>query len=153
MDNVVIVHTRHALDLLGLLRFLGLWKDQLLQVLHLVLQVCGLSLTRLQLLISLVQLGLEVVDVALSGGQLILSVLQSGVGVVEVIGLEVTAVISPHQLIIQLLDTRLKVGVILKKLSVALLNVLGGIVLGLHLTGILLQVEAQVSAHRCDLLK
>jgi hypothetical protein len=42
------------------------------------------------------QLGLEVVDVALGGGQLILSVLQSGVGVVEVVGLEVTAMISPH---------------------------------------------------------
>jgi hypothetical protein len=32
------------------------------------LQVCGLSLTRLELLISLVQLGLEVVNVALDGG-------------------------------------------------------------------------------------
>jgi hypothetical protein len=39
------------------------------------LQVYGLSLTRLELLISLVQLDLEVVDVALGGGQLILSVL------------------------------------------------------------------------------
>jgi hypothetical protein len=39
------------------------------------LQVCGLSLTRLELLISLVQLGLEVVDIALGSGQLILSVL------------------------------------------------------------------------------
>jgi 2-polyprenyl-3-methyl-5-hydroxy-6-metoxy-1,4-benzoquinol methylase len=46
------------------------------------------------------QLGLEVVDVALGGGQLILSILQSGVGVVEVIGLEITAAISPHQLIV-----------------------------------------------------
>jgi hypothetical protein len=39
------------------------------------LQVGGLSLTRLQLLISLVQFSLEVVDVALGSGQLILSVL------------------------------------------------------------------------------
>jgi hypothetical protein len=39
------------------------------------LQVYGLSLTRLELLISLVQLDLEVVDVALGGGQLVLSVL------------------------------------------------------------------------------
>jgi hypothetical protein len=48
MGNLVIVHTGHALDplevLLGLLR---LRRDQLLQVLHLVLQVCGLSLTHL----------------------------------------------------------------------------------------------------------
>jgi 2-polyprenyl-3-methyl-5-hydroxy-6-metoxy-1,4-benzoquinol methylase len=43
------------------------------------------------------QLGLEVVDIALGGGQLILSILQSGVGVV---GLEITAAISPHQLIV-----------------------------------------------------
>jgi hypothetical protein len=94
MDNLVIVHTGHALDLLGvLLRLLGLQRDQLLQVLHLVLQVGGLSLTRLQLLISLVQLGLEVVDVALGSGQLILSMLQLGVGVTEVIGHEVTAVV------------------------------------------------------------
>jgi hypothetical protein len=41
MDNLVIVHTGHALNLLGLRR------DQLLQVLHLVLQACDLSLTRL----------------------------------------------------------------------------------------------------------
>jgi hypothetical protein len=68
-----------------------------------VLQVCGMSLTRFQLLVSLVQLGLEVVDVALGDGQLILSVLQSGAGVIEVVGLEVTAAISPHQLIVKLL--------------------------------------------------
>jgi hypothetical protein len=47
MDNLVIVHTGHALDLLGLLRLLGLRRDQLLQVLHLVLQVYSLSLTHL----------------------------------------------------------------------------------------------------------
>jgi hypothetical protein len=93
------------------------------------------------------------VDVALGGGQLILSVLQLGAGVVEVVSLEITAVRSPHQLIVQLSDTRLKVGVLLKKLSVALLNILDGAVLGLHLAGALLQAEAQVSAHRCDLLK
>jgi hypothetical protein len=73
-------------------------------------------------------------------------------GVVEVIGLEVTATIRPHQLIIQLLDARLKAGILLKELSVALLNVLNGAVLGLHLPGVL-QVKAQVSACRCDLLK
>jgi hypothetical protein len=122
-------------------------------VLYLMLQVCGLSLTHLQLLVSLVQLGLEVVDVALGSCQLILSMLQLGAGVVEVIGLEVTAVISPHQLIVQLPNARLKTGILLKKLLVALPNVLDSAVLGLHLTGMLLEAEAQVSAHRCDLLK
>jgi hypothetical protein len=100
-----------------------------------------------------VQLGLEVVDVALGSGQFILSVLQSGVGVIEVIGLEVTTAISPHQLIIQLPDKHLQVGVLLQKLSVALLDVLDDVVLGLHLTSALLQTEVQVSACRCDLLK
>jgi hypothetical protein len=100
-----------------------------------------------------VQLGLEVVDVALGGGQLVLSMLQSGAGVVEVIGLEVMAAINPHQLIIQLLVAHLQKEVPLKELSVALLNVLDGAVLGLHLAGALLQAEAQVSDHRCDLLK
>jgi hypothetical protein len=47
------------------------------------LQLGGLSLTCLELLVSLVQLGLEVVDVALSSDQLILGVLQLGAGVVE----------------------------------------------------------------------
>jgi hypothetical protein len=89
-----------------------------------------------------VQLGLEVVDVALGGGQLILSMLQSGAGVVEVIGLEVMVVISLHQLIVQLLNTHLKAGVLLNELSVALLNVLDCAVLGLHLAGILLQAVA-----------
>jgi hypothetical protein len=97
-----------------------------------------------------VQLSLEVVDVPLSDGQLILSMLQSGAGVIEVISLEVMTVISPHQLIVQLLDARLKASVLLKELSVALLNVLDGSVLGLHLAGALLQAKAQVGAHRCD---
>jgi hypothetical protein len=88
------------------------------------------------------QLSLEVVDVALGGGQLILSMLQLGVGVVEVIGLEITAVISPHQLVVPLLDARLKAGILLKKLLIALLNVLDGAVLGLHLASVLLQAEA-----------
>jgi hypothetical protein len=41
----------------------------------------------------------------------------------------------------------------LNELLVALLNVLDGTILGLHLTGALLQMEAHVSARRCDLLK
>jgi hypothetical protein len=99
------------------------------------------------------QLGLEVVDVTLGSNQLILSVLQSCAGVIEVIGLEVTTAISSHQLIIQLPDVRLQVGVLLQKLSVALLDVLDDAVLGLHLTGAFLQTEAQVSTCHCDLLK
>jgi hypothetical protein len=99
------------------------------------------------------QLSLEVVDVSLGSNQLILSMLQSGVGVIEVISLEVAAAISPHQLITQLPDACLQAGVLLQKLSVALQDVLDDMVLGLHLTGTLLQTEAQVSACRCDLLK
>jgi hypothetical protein len=100
-----------------------------------------------------VQLSLKVVDAALGGGQLVLSVLQSGAGVVEVIGLEVMTAISPHQLIVQLLDVCLKAGVLLKELPVALLNVLDYAVLGLDLACLLLQDEAQVSTRHCDLLK
>jgi hypothetical protein len=100
-----------------------------------------------------VQLGLEVVDVALGSNQLILSVLQSGMSVIKVVSLEVTAAISPHQLITQLPDARLQVGVLLQKLSVAVLDVLYDVVLGLYLIGALLQTEAQVSTRRCDLLK
>jgi hypothetical protein len=70
-----------------------------------------------------------------------LSVLQSGAGVIEVVSLEVTAVISPHQLIIQLLDAHLKAGVLLTELSVAVLNVLDCTVLGLYLARVLLLVE------------
>jgi hypothetical protein len=68
-----------------------------------------------------------VVDIGLGSGQLILSVLQPGAGIIEEVGLEVTAAISPHQLVIQLLDTRLNAGVLLKKLSVTLLNILDGV--------------------------
>jgi hypothetical protein len=100
MNNLVVLHTGHALDLLrvllgllGLLRFLG---DQLLWVLDHILQLRGPSSTRLELLISLVLLGLEVVNIALGGGQLVLSVLQPGAGIVKEVGLDVMAVISPH---------------------------------------------------------
>jgi hypothetical protein len=122
-------------------------------VLNRILQLCGWSLTHLKLLVPLVQLGLEVVDVPLGSGQLILGMLQPGASIIKEVGLEVKAVISPHQLIIQLLDTHLKVGVLLKKLSVTLLNILDGAILGLHLIGVLLQAEALVGASRCDLLK
>jgi hypothetical protein len=106
-------------------------------VLDRILQLCGLSLTRLELLVPLMQLGLKMVDVALGGGWLILSVLQPSVDIVKEVGLEITATISPHQLIVQLLDTHPKAGVLLK-LSVTILNVLDGAVLGLHLVGVLL---------------
>jgi hypothetical protein len=100
-----------------------------------------------------VQLGLEVVDIALGSNQLVLGVLQSGTGVVEVISLEVTTAISPHQLITQLPDACLQAGVLLQKLSIALLDVLDNAVLGLHLIDALLQTEAQVSTRCHDLLK
>jgi hypothetical protein len=99
------------------------------------------------------QLSLEVVDVALGSNQFILSMLQSGAGVIEVISFEVVVVISPHQLIIQLPDACLQAGILLQKLSVALLDVLDDMVLGLHLADTLLQAEAQVSARCRDLLK
>jgi hypothetical protein len=84
MNNLVVLHTEHALDLLEvLLRLLRLLRDQLLQMLNLVLQLSGLSQTCLELLVPLVQLSLEVVDVALSSNQLILSILQPSAGVIE----------------------------------------------------------------------
>jgi hypothetical protein len=75
------------------------------------------------------------------------------VSVVEIVGLEITTAISPHQLLVQLLDAHFKAGILLKKLSVALLNVLDGVVLGLHLADVLLQAEAQVSTYCGGLLK
>jgi hypothetical protein len=76
MNNLIVLHTGHALDLLGvLLGLLQLLRDQLLQMLDRILQLSGLSLTHLELLILLMQLGLKVVDVALSSDQLILGVL------------------------------------------------------------------------------
>jgi hypothetical protein len=55
MDNLVVLHTGHALNLLRvLLGFLRLLRNQLLQMLGRVLQLGGLSLTHLKLLISLV---------------------------------------------------------------------------------------------------
>jgi hypothetical protein len=57
MENLVVLHSGHALDLLGvllgLLRLLGLLGKQLIYVLYLVLQLGSLSLTRLELLVSL----------------------------------------------------------------------------------------------------
>jgi hypothetical protein len=55
-----------------------------------------------------------VVDIAMGSSQLVMSVVQSGAGVIEVVSLEVTTVIHPHQLIVQLLDMCLKAGVLLK---------------------------------------
>jgi hypothetical protein len=84
MDNLVVLHTGHALNLIGvLLRLIRLLRDQLLQMLDRVLQLDGLSLTHVELLVLLVQLGFKVMDVALSSDQLILSVLQSCAGIVE----------------------------------------------------------------------
>jgi hypothetical protein len=60
-------------------------------VLDRILQLGSLSLTRLELLISLVQLGLKVVDVTLGSGQLILGVLQLGAGIIEEVRLHFTS--------------------------------------------------------------
>jgi hypothetical protein len=142
MDNLVVLHTGHALDLLGvLLELLGLLcllRYQLLQMLDHVLQLGGLSLTHLELLVSLEQLGLEGVDVVLSSDQLILGVLQLGAGIVEVVQLHVTAAVGPHHLVIPLLGARFQAEILLKKLTVTLLDVLDEAVLGRHLVVVLL---------------
>jgi hypothetical protein len=141
MDNQVVLHTGHALDILRvLLRLLWLLRDQLLQMLDRVVQLDGLSLTRLELLVSLVQLGLEVVDVALSSDQLVLGVLQPGMGVVEEVRLHVAVPIGPHQLIIQFLDAHFHAVVLLEKVAVTLLDIVDEAILGRHLVVILLQV-------------
>jgi hypothetical protein len=98
-----------------------------------------LSLTRLELLVPLVQLVLEVVDIVQGGSQLVLSVLQPCTSVIKEVGLDVTTMVCPHQLIVQLLDTRLKVVVLLEELSVVLLDVFDEAVLGKHLVVVLLQ--------------
>jgi hypothetical protein len=61
-----------------------------------ILQLSGMSLTRLELLISLVQLGLKVMDVALSNDQLILGVLQPCTGIIEEVRLHISTAIGPH---------------------------------------------------------
>jgi hypothetical protein len=142
MDNLVVLHTGDALYLLrvllGLLRLLRLLRDQLLQMLDWVLQLDGLSLTRLELLVSLVQLSPEVVDVALSSDQLILGILQPSAGVVEEVQLHIVATVGPHQLIVQFLDARFQAVVLLKKLTVTVLGVLDEAVLDRHLVVVLL---------------
>jgi hypothetical protein len=143
MENLVVLHTRHALDLLRvllrLLRILWLLKDQLLQMLDRVLQLSGLSLTHLELLVSLVHLSLEVVDVALSSDQLILGVLQPGAGVVEEVPPHIALAVGPHQLIVQLIDVCFQAVVLLKKLAVSLLDALNEAVLDRQLMVVLLQ--------------
>jgi hypothetical protein len=69
-----------------------------------ILQLGGLSLTCLELHVSLMQLGLEVEEVALYSDQLTLDVLQPVAGIVEEVQLHVAAMVGPHQLIIQTLD-------------------------------------------------
>jgi hypothetical protein len=104
-----------------------------------VLQIGGLSLTHLELLISLMQLGLEVMDVLLSSDQLVLGILKSGAGVIEEVRLHVVAAVGSHQLVVQLLDACFQAVILLKKLAVALLDVLDEAVLGRHLVVVLLQ--------------
>jgi phage-related protein len=102
-------------------------------------QLYSLCLTHIELLVPLVQLRLKVVDVVMRHSQLVLSVLQSCMSIIKEVGLEIMAVISPHQLVVQLLDTCLKVVALLKELLVALLNVYDEAVLGRHLVVVLLQ--------------
>jgi hypothetical protein len=72
-------------------------------VVHHVLELLDLSLTRLKLLFPLHQLGFEVVDVALGNSHIILGVLQLGAGVVERVGLEVEVAVHMQQVIVKLL--------------------------------------------------
>jgi hypothetical protein len=112
-----------------------------------------MSLIHLELLVPVVQLILEVVDIVLGDNQLILSVLQLCTGIIKEVGLDVTAVVRPHQLIIQLFDTHLKVVVLLEELSVFLLDVFDEVGLGVHLVVILLHASVLVGASHRDLLK
>jgi hypothetical protein len=137
MGNLVVLHIRHILDLLRVL--LGLLRDQLLQMFDCILQLSGLSLTHLELLISLVQLSLKVVDVALNSDQLILCILQPSAGIIEEVQLHVATMVGPHQLVVQLLDACFQVVVPLKKLTVTLLDVLDEADFGRHLVVVLLQ--------------
>jgi hypothetical protein len=77
-------------------------------------------------------------DVALSSNQLILCVLQSGAGIVEEVLLHIAAAVGPHQLVVPLLDARFQAVVLLKKLTVTLLDVLDETVIDRHLVVILL---------------
>jgi hypothetical protein len=80
-----------------------------------------------------------VVDIVLGDGQLVLSVLQSCTCIVKKVSLDVATMVRPHQLVVQLLDMCLKMVVLLKELSVALLDVLDKAVLFVHLVIVLLQ--------------
>jgi hypothetical protein len=104
-----------------------------------ILRFHGLSLTHLELLVPLVQLRLEVVDIVLGDGQLIMSMLQLCMSIVKEVSLDITATVRPHQLIVQLLDARLKAEVLLEELSITLLDVFDEAGLGLHLVVVLLQ--------------
>jgi hypothetical protein len=68
-----------------------------------------------------------------------LGVLQPGAAVIEEVRFHVTAVIGPHQLVVQLHGACFQAAVLLKKLAVSLLDVLDETVLGRHLVVVLLQ--------------
>jgi hypothetical protein len=85
------------------------------------------------------QLRLEVVDIVLGDGQLVMSMLQLCMSIVKEVSLDITATVHPHQLIVQLLDARLKAEVLLEELSITLLDVFDEAGLGLHLVVVLLQ--------------
>jgi hypothetical protein len=79
-----------------------------------------------------------VVDIVLGKGQRVLGVLQPCTSIIKEVSLDVTVVVRPHQLIIQLLDVCLKAVVLREELSVALLDVFDEVVLGSHLVVVLL---------------
>ena len=118
---------------------------------HGVDQLLHLSLTSLELVVSLVQLGLQVLHIALCGGQLVLSVLQPCTSGVKEVGLDIAAAISPHQLIVQLLVAHLQAAVLLKELAVALSDALDEAVLLLHLVVVRLQAHTLVLTNGSDL--
>jgi hypothetical protein len=80
-----------------------------------------------------------VVDIVLGDGQLILSMLQPCTDVIKKVDLDITAVVCPHKLIVQLLDECLKAVVLLEELSVVLLDVFDEMVLSSHLVVVHLQ--------------
>jgi hypothetical protein len=114
MNNLVVLHPRCALNLLGILLRLLILRQQFLHVVDNVLELLDLGLTRLKLLVSLHKLSLDVVVVVLRKSSLILGVLQLGVGVVEGVGLVVTGMVSTHQLVGQLLLAHLEDVVLLE---------------------------------------
>jgi hypothetical protein len=92
------------------------------------------------------------VDVVLGDGQRILSVLQPCTGVIKEVGLDIAAMVRPHELVVQRLVLCLKMMVLLEVLSVPLLDVLDGVVLLLHPVVVLFQAHTLEGTSRHGLL-